>query len=844
MKKKKVLSLVLSTAMALTLTPAAAFAAGDEAPSSGTGSAVVQTAAENQSGTYVLMNIPYADFYQAELGEDGAPVDAVTSATKQKTRAGTLSGGSYHQDPEGTDISGVTFPVRVADGVDLSKYTEIKDDASVEITVTLRGQTTTTTYEGKDALYESSDYSFYRLSESDAPAYYKEVSAAEDGSLVFSEVKGDVTVLNDASASLYGYDRHTDMRVDVAGLPEDVETVYGVVLETKEGNSFGLHHVTNLWRNTQLGFPYYNADGSESSYAGLFGSTLSKVTYYTNSGVYEIPADVTIPTAVTDAESLNAVRNNLSGDYVLVADLDLSTEDAWEPIGSYEPNPDSDVPEQPNPARAFTGTFMGNNHTIKVLTITAPMNGGLFGTVSDDAVVSNLNLSDVTITSTVMTGAAVGYVNGATISSVNLTGTNNTIHGVVNMDFAGGGEMNGAPGMLGGIVGAAKDAEIINCKVSGLTLSLDGKEDASSVGESISNAGLLGGGLEDTTLEGCSVTDSTLIAVDYGYGLGGLAGCAMGAEYVKNCTVDGVSIQTGDHSDLVGGMLGYTGKPDGATEVSGNQVKNTTIHTGASSDRVGGLTGGGFYFEAYKEYYPAPTRFVITDGTEGDTNTAVPSVSDTIILTGSESAEPGELSGHAAEADQTGASANNVIIDNCKAEAFADVDSDLWYHEAIDQAVISGLMRGTGSDTFEPDTTTTRGMIASILWRNAGSPQAASAASFTDVAVDAWYADAVAWAAENGIVNGYGDGNFGPEDTITREQLASMMYRSSGSPDAEGSLDSFSDASSVSDWAAAALSWAVENNIIRGMGDGSLQPQGNASRAQTAQIFLNLKKIA
>lgn len=127
---------------------------------------------------YVLMNIPYADFYAAELQNDVA-VDGVTSATLNKTRTPRLVGGSYHVNADGSDITGITFPVKVGKGVSLKEFTRVTDESKVEITVTNRGQTSTTTYTGKDALFESASYSYYVLSE--APACYKEATLGISG---------------------------------------------------------------------------------------------------------------------------------------------------------------------------------------------------------------------------------------------------------------------------------------------------------------------------------------------------------------------------------------------------------------------------------------------------------------------------------------------------------------------------------------------------------------------------------------------------------------------------------------------------------------------------------------
>ena len=148
------------------------------------------------SEVYVLMNIPYAEFYAAD-GVNGA--DAVSSATLNKTRTSNLAAGSYHVNSDGSDITGITFPVKISDASVLDKYTQITDDSSVTITVTNRGKESTTTYEGKDALFESSSYSYYVLS--DAPSYYKEATVNEDGTLSFGEVKGvEAQTLSDVTA--------------------------------------------------------------------------------------------------------------------------------------------------------------------------------------------------------------------------------------------------------------------------------------------------------------------------------------------------------------------------------------------------------------------------------------------------------------------------------------------------------------------------------------------------------------------------------------------------------------------------------------------------------------------
>ena len=151
-------------------------------------------AAEAQQGeAYVLMNIPYDDFYKAELKNNDVKVDAFTSATLNKSRtAGMMNGNSaYHVDPNGTDVTGVTFPVKVSDLSLLKDQKQVTDSDSVTITVTNRGQTSSNTYTGKDSLIENASYSYYILSET--PSYYKELTVNADGSYSFSAMKGAQT---------------------------------------------------------------------------------------------------------------------------------------------------------------------------------------------------------------------------------------------------------------------------------------------------------------------------------------------------------------------------------------------------------------------------------------------------------------------------------------------------------------------------------------------------------------------------------------------------------------------------------------------------------------------------
>lgn len=265
---------------------------------------------------YVLMNIPYSAFYKAEVQND-VDVDVFTSATLNKTRTASLAGGSYHTNADGSQIDGITFPVKVTDDMDMSKYTQVTDDDSVDITVTNRGQTSTTTYKGKDALFQNADYAYYNLTE--VPSYYKEISVDKDGNLTFGKTVGNVTTLEGLSAELSTETSYGDYQLDIDGLRDKltelgVTNINGVVINTKEVSSYGLRHLENIWRMEELawatGFTeaVHGCPTSSDHYKAMMGQTITSVTYYTDKGMYNIPlADIYVPVKFThDLEVANA----------------------------------------------------------------------------------------------------------------------------------------------------------------------------------------------------------------------------------------------------------------------------------------------------------------------------------------------------------------------------------------------------------------------------------------------------------------------------------------------------------------------------------------------------------
>lgn len=191
-----------------------------------------------------------------------------------------------------------------------------------------------------------------------------------------------------------------------------------------------------------------------------------------------------------------------------------------------------------------------------------------------------------------------------------------------------------------------------------------------------------------------------------------------------------------------------------------------------------------------------------------------------------------------AEVDAALAAAREAL-DNalCPSAAFTDVEENVWYHDGIDFMVRNGYMNGLAADTFDVEGSLTRAQLVTILYRIAGEPETSAAIPFADVADGQWYTKAIVWAAENGIVKGVNETTFAPDDSITREQIAVILYRYAHEENTEdGKLTSFPDAKDISGYALEAMNWAVARGLINGS-DGKLLPQDTATRAQIAVIL-------
>lgn len=188
--------------------------------------------------------------------------------------------------------------------------------------------------------------------------------------------------------------------------------------------------------------------------------------------------------------------------------------------------------------------------------------------------------------------------------------------------------------------------------------------------------------------------------------------------------------------------------------------------------------------------------------------------------------------------------------DSCPLGAFGDLTAAAWYHDGVHYCLENGLMRGASGGKFLPDGSTTRAQLVTILWRLEGSPAPVSTADFSDVADGAWYAGAIRWAADSGVVKGYDNGCFGPNDAVTREQMAAILYRYAQhkgydvSAGKDTNILSFNDAFAVSEYAIPAMQWACGSGMVHGIArDGGmlLAPRDTTTRAQAATLIMRFQ---
>ena len=689
---------------------------------------------------YVLMNIPYAEFYAAEKDDSGtaAKVDAVSSATLQKTRS-TLAAGSYHKNPNGSDISGVIYPVYVPDLSALRGYKQVKDGDTLTITVTLKSKEITTPYTGKDTLFGAPDYAYYVLSAEETPASFKVLTVESDGSFSFGKATAKAVAADGVTVSLKTGSRHTYYKLKVsANLPENIASkVSAVTLHTKEDNkTYGLRHVAEIWRGTELGFE------DTGVYAGLQGKTIDKITYYLNDGTIQtIAANIKVLKSTryvtaTVENALNTAREAVVTVKNLPEDFDAR----------YEVASGSTVLSAYNFTVANRKLTWTGTPAFGAYTLTITDKSGAYAPVSTSL---ELKTADVIAKYDASKKALVKASDAITkeqfaayleaISAVSVDGTS----------YAASGK---------NVVKIIQDNGAVDMTATPFT-----KGDGASYSLVVKATGY-----QDLTFTVTTAKKSNS-------GSGSSSSGSSGSSYA----VSAPSTKNGD----------VTVSPKNASK--GDRVTITvTPDKGYELDKLTVKDASG-------------NKLKLTDKGNGKYTFTMPGSKVTV------SAE---------------------FVEEQAASIFADVPADAYYAKAVEWAVKKGITNGKTNGLFGSNDPCTRGQIVTFLWRAAGSPAPKGTAKVpADVLPGSYCYDAVAWALENGITNGLADGTFGVNNTCTRGQSVTFLYRAMGT--APTTVNGFTDVA-AGDFYAEAVAWAVENGVTNGTSASTFIPNAGCTRAQ------------
>lgn len=498
---------------------------------------------------------------------------------------------------------------------------------------------------------------------------------------------------------------------------------------------------------------------------------------------------------------------------------------------------------------AFTGGYAGNLTFVGSGTMT--INGGVSGAVNGDTVTVQGG-AKVTVGGGINIGASGGQ-DGTLIvkgTGTSLNVTNQTGSGVYldTVQVLNGAQLTAHADTVGIFAGdggiTITGGSTLNVGCDYGVYIIDGKLTIDSTSKLVTNAAIAPFCVVDTTKTKAQSDMVSIAGVPSGTGVASVLGSS--AKYWSIVPTGGTLSVTNENNETVtlsGAVKGtvtfvYTKKKssDDGSGGGGGSVSSSFVIT-AKAEKGGSISPDGEVSVAKnddKTFTITPNKGyevkdVLVDGISAGNVTKYTfddvSKAHTITATFVEVTEEVKE-----EAPETGVS-------------YADVKDSDWFKEAVDYVTQKGLMSGTGEGKFAPNISTDRGMIVTILWRLEGQPSATTKPSFTDVVKGEYYAEAVAWAAENKIVEGYGNGVFGPKDTITREQMASILYRYSrfkGYDTTQGGMAvrEFSDYSKISGWALESVTWAVNANLISGVNESQLDPNGKATRAQVASILM------
>ena len=684
--------------------------------------------------TYVLMNIPYQAFYAAEknLGETAAPVDAVSSATLNKTRS-TLAAGSYHVNQDGSDISGVIYPVKVDDMSILNGFTQVTDSDEVTISVNLRGQTTETTYRGREVLFERPSYSYYILPITELPTSFKTLSIGGE-EVSFGASTARPQEFTESTAELSTGGRHTYYELAISGAAEiKTDNVSAVTLRTTDHNVYGLRHVSEIWRGTELGFD------DTGIYAALQGQTIDRITYYLNDGTARyISTNITVPYSSRGASVSVADAGNTA--------METTVTTAGLPEGfvsSYAVTKgDEDLSEFKFTVADGKLTWEGTP-AFGVYTLTVSDGDGKYAPVSTTF---ELKTSDVYAKYDAAGKALVkasdeitdeqfaAYLNA--ISTVSVDGT----------DYAASGK---------NAVKIIQDNGAVNMTATPFT-----KGDGATYSVVVKATGY-----PDLTFSIVTPRKSS--------------GSSSGSSSSNSYAVSAPSTKNGD-----------------VTVSPKNAKKGDTVTITVTPDK-------GYELDTITVKDASGNKLKLTDKGNGKYTFTMPASKVTV------SAE---------------------FVEEQAASTFADVPTDAYYAKAVEWAVKNGITNGKDNGLFGSNDPCTRGQIVTFLWRAAGSPAPQGTATVpADVLPGSYSYNAVAWALENGITNGLADGTFGVNNTCTRGQSVTFLYRTMGT--APSTVNGFTDVAADS-FCAGAVAWAVENGVTNGTSATTFSPVDGCTRAQ------------
>ena len=694
---------------------------------------------------YVLMNIPYNAFYAAEKGDNdtAAQVDAVSSATKSKPLS-SLAANSYHNNSDGSDISGIIYPVYVPDLSALHGYKQVKDSDTLTITVTLRGKETTTTYKGKDTLFGAPDYSYYALSAE--PTSYKALTVS-NGTFSFGKATAIATAASGASVTLTTNGRHAYYTMKVAGLAEDIASnVSAVTLHTTDGNVYGLRHVVGIWRGAELGF------GVDS---GLQGKTIDTITYYLNDGTIQtIGTNLKIPKSTKNVTA--TVKNALNTAREAVVTVENLPEDFDAQYAVASGSTDLSAYNFKVEGEKLTWT---DTPAFGAYTLTITDKSCAYAPVSTSFELKTANIiakydaskkALVKASSDITDEQLAAYLKA--ISAVSVDGRSYAAsgRGAVTI-IKDGGVIDLAATQFSKGDGATYSMVVKATGYQDLTFTLETPKQSnhSSGSSGSSSSGSSSGSGSNYAVSAPSAKNGTITVSPKSASKGDIVTITVKPDKGYELEMLKALDKDGDALKLTEKNGKYTFKmPSGKVTIKASFVEEVP------EQLFKDVPANAYYYEAVKWAQEKGITGGIGNGLFGPNDPCTRAQIVTFLWRAAGSPEP-----------------------ETRAMPFTDIPVGSYYYDAVLWAVENGITGGTGDGKFSPDATCTRAQSVTFLYRAAGSPAVSGSAEFGDVSTTAFYADAVAWAAKKGITTGIGGGLFGSGNDCTRGQIVTFLWR-------------------------------------------------------------------